>query len=303
MKRLATPLSQMGANIVLSQNEYAPVQIRGISNLSAIHYHLPIASAQLKSALLFAGLFCSGTTILDGKILSRDHTERLLPHFGVELAASSQQISIQGNQKLTAAKVDVPGDLSSAAFWIAASTLVPEGRLELHSLSLNPTRLGFIEVLKRMGAQIDIEILTQNPEPVGNLVLSRAPLQGTFIREEEIPSLIDEIPLIAILACYAEGTTTVVGAKELRVKETDRIEAIASNLRALGVAIDVFPDGFSIHGPQPLKSGKVHSFGDHRIAMAFSIGALRAQGPIEILETQCVNISYPDFYSTLAKLV
>jgi 3-phosphoshikimate 1-carboxyvinyltransferase len=302
MNRIATPLTSMGAHIQLSRNEYAPLQICGTEELKSIHYDLPVASAQLKSALLLAGLFAEGETILRGKISSRDHMERLLPHFGVELKITEQTISISGGQDLRPIRVEVPGDISSAAFWIVAATIVPHSEIELNRVSLNPSRTGILRVLERMGARIEVDLTTPYPEPMGKINVKSASLNATTISNNEIPSLIDELPLIAILATLAEGTTTIRGAQELRVKETDRIEAIATNLRKMGVQIETFPDGFSITGPQALKGAKIHSFHDHRIAMAFSIAALISQGPTEICESDCVNISYPTFYKTLQTL-
>jgi 3-phosphoshikimate 1-carboxyvinyltransferase len=293
----------MGAKIGLSNENYPPIQVLGSNRLKGLQYELPVASAQLKSAIILAGLFAEGTTHLTGKIHSRDHTERLLPHFGIQLETSHREISLIGGQTLSAASIRVPGDLSSAAFWIAAAAIVPNSHLELENVSLNPSRTGLLEVLKRMGVRIQLEMTETQPEPVGKLKVTSAPLCGTTIESHEIPSLIDELPLIAILATFAEGPTLVRGAEELRVKETDRIEAVAINLRAMGAEIETTPDGFLIMGPQPLRGSKVRSFDDHRIAMAFSIAALRAQGPTEILESDCVGISYPNFYRTLEELV
>jgi 3-phosphoshikimate 1-carboxyvinyltransferase len=293
----------MGAQIQLEQNEFAPVQILGRSRLQPIHYELPIASAQIKSALLLAGLSGEGETLLTGKVQSRDHTERLFGHFGVKLTQTSDKISITGGQTLRAADVTVPADISSAAFWIIAALIVPGTTLELENISLNPTRTGILSVLTRMGAKIDTEITSHTPEPVGRICVRSSQLLATHIQADEIPSLIDELPLLAVLATFAEGTTRVEGAEELRSKETDRIEAVAINLRAMGAQIDTFPDGFSIQGPQPLHGARIQSWDDHRIAMAFSIAALQANGPTEISDPECVGISYPTFYETLREIV
>jgi len=303
MKRVSTPLMQMGAKIELTQGGFAPLWIHGTQNLDSIHYSLLIASAQLKSALLLAGLFAQGETILDGKIQSRDHSERLLAHFGISLKSNPESISIQGGQALHANSVQVPGDLSSAAFWIAAATLLPGSSIEIDQVSLNPSRIGILNVLERMGARIQLEITQEWPEPMGRLHVTSASLRSTEIGPDEIPKLIDEIPLIAVLATFAEGVTTIRGAEELRVKETDRIEAVAQNLKAMGGHVETFPDGLSISGPQILKGGNINAFGDHRIAMAFSIAALRATGPTEIHGSECVGVSYPSFYDTLKSLI
>jgi 3-phosphoshikimate 1-carboxyvinyltransferase len=302
MARIAQPLSKMGASFQLTRENYAPIHLTGSKDLVGISFELPTSSAQLKSALLLAGLFAEGTTRLSGKIQSRDHTEKLLPYFGAELSCTQKEIILPGKQSLQAAKVEVPGDLSSAAFWIAAAVITPGSQLDLENVSLNPTRTGFLDVLKRMGAQLEIEFTSHSPEPIGRIRVRHSPLQSVRVAPEEVPFLIDELPLLAVLALFAEGKTHVEGAQELRIKETDRIEAIASNIRNLKCEIETRPDGFSIQGPQPIHEGTVDSFHDHRIAMAMSIAALQAKGPIEVLNSECVSISYPTFYSTLREL-
>ena len=302
MKRVAQPLRQMGAQIELFQNETLPLRIFGGKMLQGIEYSLPIASAQLKGALLLAGLSAEGHTVLSGKIQSRDHTERLLPHFGVEILQNTESLSIQGQQKLRANSISVPGDFSSAAFWITAAAIVPGASIDIEGVSLNSTRTGLVKILKRMNGTIKCEVNTELPEPIGQIQVSHSPLQAVSITGDEVPEIIDELPLIAILATFAEGRTDVRGASELRVKESDRIESIASNLRSMGGQIETFEDGFSIEGPQLLKGGKINPHGDHRIAMAFSIAALQAQGPTEIRDADCVNVSYPGFFTTLQKL-
>jgi 3-phosphoshikimate 1-carboxyvinyltransferase len=294
----------MGAAISLTQNETAPVTLHATSLLNGINYSLPIASAQLKSALLLAGLAADGTTDLTGKLASRDHTERLLKYFGCQLSSDFEgsiltRLSIPGGQSLRGSELSVPGDISSAAFWLVLATLLPHCRIEIDSVLLNPTRTGLVEVLKKMGAPIKTEVTSWEPEPVGWIHASHSELKGIEITAEDIPSLIDELPLIAVLATFAHGTTLVRGAEELRVKETDRLAAIAQNLRAMGAQMELFADGFAIHGPQPLHGATLYSFGDHRIAMAFSIAAVNAQGPSQIIGSECVSISYPDFYETL----
>ncbi len=313
MKRVADPLRSMGAQIQLSPDGTAPVQIKGNSSLQAIDYTLPIASAQLKSAILLAGLCTEGTTRLFGQIDSRDHTERLLAHFGVrvdrDFAPNSKSeiggdfLAIQGGQELKGTDIRVPGDISSAAFWLGLGALIPCGTLEIQNVLLNPTRTGIVRLLSQMGASIQYEITTSEPEPTGWITIEQSNLHGVEIKPSEVPSLIDEIPLIAVLATLATGKTTVRGAEELRVKETDRLEALAKNLRAMGAKIELFPDGFIIEGPQTLHGSALESFGDHRIAMAFSIAALRAQGSSEIRGSDCVSISYPGFYETLNSVI
>lgn len=301
MKRVAAPLIKMGAQINLSENQYCPLEIKG-THLQAIDYELPVASAQIKSAILLASLYTKQKCTLTGKINSRDHSERLLKHFGVKIDCSASQIETQPQQKLTAKDVNVPSDLSSAAFWIAAACITENSKITLNNLSLNPTRTGFLSVLERMGAHITTSVTTDSPEPIGTLEVETSCLKGTKIQGQEIPLLIDEIPLIAILACFAQGKTEVRDAKELRVKESDRIEVVAKNLRAMGAQITTYEDGFMIDGPQNLNGANINPHHDHRIAMAFTIAALRAKGETHILDADCVNISYPEFFNTLESL-
>lgn len=306
MKRVADPLKKMGAHIVLTQNQYAPLTLVGRRDLQAMDYELPVASAQIKTALILAAIFAEGTTRLTGKIESRDHTERMLPHFGVNLHITPTCIEIPGFQRIQSPSlIRVPGDFSSAAFWVAAACLIPGGELQLENVSLNPSRLGFFRILKKMGASLEIEITSEQPEPMGRINVYAKKgnlLQGISIGKEEIPSLIDEIPLIAVVATQAEGVTEIEGAEELRVKESDRIESIGNNLRAMGAQIEIRPDGFRIEGVQRLQGATVESYDDHRIAMAFSIAALVANGDTRIQNVNCVEISYPNFFATLGEL-
>ena len=270
--------------------------------IHAIDYELKIASAQIKTAIIMAALTAEGTTRITGEIGSRDHTERLLPHFGGEISVSDSEISVKGGQKLTANKLNIPSDPSTAAFWIGAASIIPGAKLELNNIALNPTRIGLINALQKMGASITTEITTAHPEPVGKIFVKTASLKGIHISKAEVPSLIDELPLLAVLATQAKGITEVRGAEELRVKESDRIEALAANIRAMGCEIEVFEDGFKIVGPQKLKGAEIQSYHDHRIAMAFSIAALVADGETIIHDAECVAISYPNFYETLKGL-
>jgi 3-phosphoshikimate 1-carboxyvinyltransferase len=302
MKRIAGPLRQMGATIELTNDQTAPLTITGTTGLKAISYELPVASAQLKSALLLAGLFADGETRLTGMIESRDHTERLLPHFGVKLHQAPGVVSIRGGQELKGAHVNVPGDISSAAFWLVAAAIVPGARLEIENVSLNPSRVGILKVLERMGVGLKTELTEESPEPIGKLRISSAPLRATTISPDEVPELVDEIPVITVLATQAHGTTEIRGAEELRVKESDRIEATAAGLRAMGAEVETLPDGFRITGPQRLKGAAIESHDDHRIAMAFSIASLIAEGETEIRGIECVGISYPNFFDTLREL-
>lgn len=301
MKRAAEPLRQMGARIELTREEFAPIILRG-SQLKGIDYRLKVASAQVKTALLMAGLYADGNTRISGAIASRDHTERMLPYFGVKLDVTDDALVIRPGQSLKGCAVQVPGDPSSAAFWMGAACMVPGSTVEIRNVSLNPTRAGLVKVLRRMGATIDIEMTAVEPEPIGHLRICVDRLQGTEVRPEEVPSLIDEIPLLAVIASQAEGETRVSGAEELRVKESDRIESVATNLRAMGGSIETFHDGYSIRGPQDLRGAKVDSFQDHRIAMSFAIASLKAKGSTEILNSECVGISYPTFFQELRRI-
>jgi len=301
MKRVSNPLRQMGADFTLTQEDYAPLVVKG-QKLRAIDYELKIASAQIKTAIIMAALNAEGVTRIFGEIDSRDHTERLLPHFGCPIQTSPQEILVIGGQKLKANKVMVPSDPSTAAFWIGAAILIENSFLEMENISLNPTRIGFFEVMKRMGANITTKMTSHHPEPVGEIRVEFSDLRGVLISKKEVPSLIDEIPLIAVLATQAQGVTEVRGAEELRVKESDRIEAVASNLRNMGCEIEVFPDGFRIVGPQKLHGASIKTFHDHRIAMAFSVASMVAEGETTICDAECVAVSYPDFFETLQKL-
>ena len=251
---------------------------------------------------MLAALSAQGTTTVTGEIHSRDHTERLLRHFGVHVGTSQDSVRVEGGQKLKATSVHVPGDPSTAAFWMGAASLVPGSDVEMDNIALNPTRIGFLRALQRMGANVRIEVTSELPEPVGRIRVKHGGLKGVHITAEEVPSLIDELPLMAVLATQAQGVTLVEGAEELRVKESDRIEAVATNLRAMGAVIEVHPDGYRIEGPQKLKGAELQTFHDHRIAMAFSIAALVAEGETVIRDAECAAISYPEFYKTLEKL-
>jgi 3-phosphoshikimate 1-carboxyvinyltransferase len=301
MRRVAEPLGRMGARIELTDGDLAPVTVRA-ARLRGIDHALPVASAQVKTALLLAGLAAEGRTRLTGEIRSRDHTERLLPHFGAAITVTPDAIEVEGGQTLRAARLVVPGDPSTAAFWMAAACLVPGGRVEIENVSLNPTRTGFLEALRRMGAAISVAVTAEAPEPVGRVRVEHGPLRAVEIGAAEVPSLIDELPILAVLASRAEGTTVVTGAAELRVKESDRIEALAANLRALGGRVETRPDGFAVEGGARLRGARVDSFGDHRIAMAFGVAGLAAEGETTIDGAACVDISCPGFFATLRDL-
>lgn len=301
MKRVAMPLEKMGAKIELREQNFAPVKISG-KQLKGLHYELPVASAQVKSALILAGLYADSETVLTGQIQSRDHTERMLPHFGCPIETHSDRIVLKPAKQLNSAQVQVPGDISSAAFWIVAAAITPNSRVILKNVCLNPSRTGILDVAERMGICLKIEVLQQYPEPIGNITVESSQFKGTKIGAEEMSRLVDEIPIIAILASQAHGETLITGAEELRVKESDRLMAVEKGLKSMGVEFEVFADGLKIVGPQKLKGAQIATHHDHRIAMAFSIAGLVAEGTTIIEDAEVVGVSYPHFYQTLAEL-
>lgn len=303
MGRIIEPLTLMKSRIYgRDNNKYAPIFING-SNLTGISYNSPISSAQIKSAILYAGLYAEGETKVFEPILSRDHSEKMLLQFGADIKASGNEITIKSGKELEGQNIIVPGDFSSSAFLIAAALLVPNSRLVIEGVGLNPTRIGFLEAVQAMNGRI--EIINQRKygeEQVGDLLIETSSLSGIDITEEWVPRIIDELPLLAVLATQAEGRTTVTGAKELRVKETDRIATIASELRKLGIKIDELDDGFIISGKQSISGGIVNTHGDHRIGMAMAIAGLIANDEIIIENSDAINISYPTFFDDLAKI-
>ena len=306
MKRIVDPLRKMGAKIEgQGKNQTAPLDIQG-APLTGIDYTLPVASAQLKSCLLLAGLFAHGTTRITEKTPSRDHTERLLAHFHappvIDLSDQGKTIRVRGGTRLHGRDFSVPGDFSSAAFWIAAAAALPGTDLMVTNLGLNGTRTGLLSVLTRMGAHIAEGITDSACEPFGNVRVYGRKLRGTKIAGAEIANVIDELPIIAVIGAIAEGDTEIRDAHELRVKETDRIAAMAKNLRAFGVTVTEHDDGMTVHGGSPLTGAKVGSFGDHRIAMACAILGLFARGETTVTETACIATSYPTFQEDLAKI-
>ncbi|GHH98190.1 3-phosphoshikimate 1-carboxyvinyltransferase [Neobacillus kokaensis] len=304
MTRVTDPLKQMGAAIDARQNgAYTPIAIRG-GNLTPIHYQLPVASAQVKSALILAGLQADGKTTILEPAETRDHTERMIRQFGGEIEKDNRVIMVEGGQKLTAQAVHVPGDISSAAFFLAAGAIVPESNITLKNVGLNPTRTGMIEVLRRMGA--NLELIQKNKdsyEPSGDLVIKTSNLTGTVIEGDIIPTLIDEIPIIALMATQANGTTVIKNAEELKVKETNRIDTVVEELQKLGAAIEATADGMIIHGNSRLTGGTVSSHGDHRIGMMLAIAALLCDGEVLLENPEAISVSYPNFFSHLNKLI
>ncbi|MBN2029897.1 3-phosphoshikimate 1-carboxyvinyltransferase [bacterium] len=303
MNRIVDPLRQMHAQIDPRNGSYAPLHIHG-GQLSSITYRTPVPSAQIKSAILLAGLYANGTTSVIEPSLSRDHTERMLPCFGIEVNRDCLEVSVEGPAQLQSADISVPGDISSAAFFIIAASLIGHSNLLLKNVGINPTRKGILDVLENMGGQISYQNKREsNNEPIADLLIKSSKLYGVSIEGILIPKVIDEIPLIAIAATQAKGKTMVRDAKELRVKETDRITSVATNLKKMGVKIDVFDDGFALTGPQKLHGTVIDSYGDHRIAMSFAIAGLIAEGKTTIQNAECAEISYPGFFETLEKMI
>lgn len=294
MERVAIPLRQMGAEIRTRAGK-PPVQISGGRTLQGIQFAMPVASAQVKSAVLLAGLYARGETSVTEPAVTRDHTERMLMQLGCPVRRSGATVTVAGGATLKGARIQVPGDLSSAAFMILAGCLAPRGELVIDHVGLNPTRTGILRILELMGAKIRVELDPQaQGEPVGRLIISPGPLRGIEVPPELVPLAIDEFPLLFVAAALARGETVVRGAEELRHKESDRIGVVAAGLRALGIAVEEFPDGARIHGGE-LGGGTVDSRGDHRVAMAFAVGSSRATAPVTILDTANVATSYPGF--------
>jgi len=307
----------MGAKInskLKTQNskleEYSPITIRG-GNLKPITYRLPLASAQVKSAILFAGLYTKGTTRVIEPVKTRDHTERILRLFKADIKVKQNKIVIKGNKELVSpGRIFIPGDISSASFFIVLATILSGSRILVKNVNLNPRRIGIIRVLKRMGADIRVMVDSSGAksyEPTGNIFVSSSSLKGTVVNKEEIPSLVDELPILMVAACYARGKTIFEGVGELRVKETDRIMSMSCNLRKMGAQIKVLKTAKSekivVEGGRDLKGAAVKSFGDHRTAMSMVIAALGAQGNTKIDNIICINKSFPNFLSLLKTLI
>ena len=299
MKRVTEPLSLMGARFeATGPKETPPLTVHGHSALRAITYPLPMASAQVKSAILLAGLYAEGKTTVIEPAVTRNHTETMLRHFGVKTVRQGLAISIYGGQVPESRDFHVPGDISSAAFWLVAAAVQPGSELVIKGVGLNETRTGILKVLLRMGAQITEDIREgADGEPCGTLTIRGGGLRGTVIAGDEIPNVIDELPILAVAGALAHGTTLIRDAQELRVKETDRIAAVVENLQRFGVAVRELPDGMEITGSggQALVGAKVTSFGDHRIAMACAIAGLFSEGESVISDVDCVGTSYPGF--------
>jgi 3-phosphoshikimate 1-carboxyvinyltransferase len=303
MERVAVPLRLMGANVQCT-NEKCPIEIIG-TELCGIEYTLPVASAQLKSAILLAGIQASGTTMVIEPEPSRDHTERLFEAWGGRFTHQNGRLQVQQSVLNLPDSLRVPGDISSAAFFLCAAAIVPGSDLMCEGVLLNPTRMGFLKVLERMGTSIETEVRGEFPEPWGRVRIKHTPdLTACTIRAKEIPSLVDEVPILALVATQAEGTTVFEGVAELRVKESDRLTAIASQLSRMGAIIHANADTLVVKGPTTLQAcSNLESFGDHRIAMTTRLAAVLTDSDPTIVDETCVEISYPQFHETLRRLV
>ncbi|MBS6545761.1 MAG: 3-phosphoshikimate 1-carboxyvinyltransferase [Butyricicoccus pullicaecorum] len=302
MGRVITPLREMGAKIEGIQGNYCPLTMYPSTQLHGITYELPVASAQLKSAILLAGLYASGQTCVVEPAPSRDHTERMLRALGVSVETDGNVISLTPPARLTAKDVTVPSDISSAAFFLVAGAIVPNSELTIQNVGVNPTRTGILDVLRDMGADITISNYRDDVEPICDLTVRSSKLHGTTIGGDVIPRLIDELPVLAVAAAFAEGQTVIRDAQELKVKESNRIAAMVSELSKAGAAVSETEDGMVIDGGKPLHGAAFETYNDHRIAMSMAVCALGCTGQSEILHPDVVAISYPDFFDTLSTL-
>ncbi|MCF7803569.1 MAG: 3-phosphoshikimate 1-carboxyvinyltransferase [Candidatus Marinimicrobia bacterium] len=302
MGRIVNPLNSMGANISAQLRNNAPLQIRP-GDLHGIDYEMPVASAQVKSALILAGLQATGETVIREQNLSRRHTEMMLSRFGGPVQVDGKVITVQKLESpLSPYDMKVPGDPSSAAYWAAAAAIFPGSVSEIRDINLSPERIAFLNVLKEMGVEVAIEVKDTSIEPRGNVTVTGGDLTGVTIREEDIPALIDELPLIGVLGAFAEGTTVVRKAKELRYKECDRIAATVANLEMMNVSATEYEDGFEIHGDEKPDGAEMDSFGDHRIAMTFAVAGLGAADVSVLKNADAASVSYPEFWGELRKL-
>jgi len=303
MKRIIEPLSKMGAEIKSQEGGFAPLRIKG-GKLNGIDYQMPVASAQVKSAILLASLFAKGKTRITEPSASRDHTENMLRYFGVKLKKQDREIEFKCGQELSAQEIEVPGDISSAAFFIVAGLIVPGSEILIRNVGLNPTRTGILDALKLMGAKIEIlNLRSMSGEPVGDLLVKSQNLRAAEIKGALVPRLIDEIPILAVAATQAEGTTVIKDAKELRVKESDRIRSMTIELGKLGAKITELPDGMVIEGGNLLKGADVESQKDHRVAMSLAVAGLVAKGRTKVHSVEWVETSFPGFLKKLNQLV
>ncbi|QHE61992.1 3-phosphoshikimate 1-carboxyvinyltransferase [Rossellomorea vietnamensis] len=303
MKRVTEPLKQFGTVIDgRSGGNFTPISIRG-GNLKGIHYSLPVASAQVKSALILAGLQAEGMTEIVEREQTRNHTEKMIVEFGGTIEKHGDTIKVNGGQVLKGTEIYVPGDISSAAFFMVAAAIVPDSRVLLKNVGLNETRTGIVEVMKKMGASIEVMEQSNEGEPIGDILVQTSNLTGIEIAGDLIPSLIDEIPIIALLASQAEGKTVIKDAEELKVKETNRIDAVVKELGKLGANIQGTDDGMIIEGKTPLHGGEVHSWGDHRIGMTLAVASLLTDSDVYLEDAEAVKISYPTFFEHINQLL
>jgi 3-phosphoshikimate 1-carboxyvinyltransferase len=302
MERIMRPLGDMGASIEARENRFPPLTIHG-TKLHPIDYTLPVASAQVKSCVLLAGLFAEGRTTVHEPVRTRDHTELALREFGAEVEVHKRSISVAGRPRLEARELHVPGDLSSAAFFLVAALIVPGSSVTIHGVGLNPTRSALLDFLSEMGAPVKILDVQQiNGELTGDVLIRSAPVRGGVLEKARTAALIDEIPVLAVLGAASEEGLIVRNASELRVKETDRIATIAENFRRMGLMITVTEDGFEVPGRQYFHAAELNSFGDHRIAMAFSVAALAADGASTLEGAEAASVSFPEFFATLHRI-
>jgi 3-phosphoshikimate 1-carboxyvinyltransferase len=302
MDRIMKPLTEMGASFEARDGRFPPLTIHG-RTLHPIEYTLPMASAQVKTCVLFGGLFAEGTTTVHEPIRTRDHSELALREFGADIEVGRRTITLQGPAHLQARELTVPGDLSSAAFFLVAALILPNSTLTIHGVGLNPTRSALLDFLAGMGAPTKVLELTQvGGELIGDILIRNTRVRGGILEKEQTAALIDEIPVLAVLGATSENGLVVRDAAELRVKETDRIATVAENFRRMGVEITVKPDGFEVPGNQKFHAAELDSFGDHRIAMAFAVAALAADGPCSIDNAEAASVSFPEFYDTLRRI-
>jgi len=304
MRRVVEPLRSMGADIWgRKDGQFAPLSVRG-NKLNPLHYTLPVASAQVKTALLLAGLYTTGETVIKEPLPTRDHTEKMLEIMRADLEISPPEIKVMGGKELRGTDIFIPGDISSAAYFIAAASILRDSQITIKQVGVNPNRTGIIGILNKMGAKIDtLNYQIESNEPQADLMIEYSKLKGVEIKKENVPFLIDELPLIAVVATQAQGKTVVGGAKELRVKETDRIKAMVSELKKMGADIKEKEDGFSVNGPTQLQGAVCESYNDHRIAMSLAVAALLAEGKTVIKNSECIDISFPGFEKTLQNLI
>lgn len=302
MARIMTPLAQMGAHMEARENKFPPLTIHG-AKLHAIDYALPVASAQVKSCVLLAGLYADGRTTVREPLRTRDHTELALREFGADVEVDRLAITVTAHPRLHGRELRVPGDLSSAAFFLVAALIVSESSLTIEGVGLNPTRSALLDFLAEMGAQIKIlDVTSDGGELSGNVLIRNSRIQGGVLEKARTAALIDEIPVLAVLGAASEQGLIVRDASELRIKETDRIATIAENFKRMGLKMEVHPDGFEVPGKQRFHAAEIDSFGDHRIAMAFSIAALAADGPCTIVGADAASVSFPEFFDTLQRV-